>query len=118
FCRADASCIDAYGFYCHSFATSCRNTQLDTDHQPAGQANGHRGMPAGSLSRRPELYPTVGWPAATAYGCSTDTRCISGESRMTLSKELLDILVCPKCHSSLEYRTTPHEELVCHMCNV
>lgn len=37
---------------------------------------------------------------------------------MTLSKELLDILVCPKCHSSLEYRTTPHEELVCHMCNV
>ena len=37
---------------------------------------------------------------------------------MTLSAELLQILVCPKCHSKLEYRTTPVEELVCRTCRV
>jgi uncharacterized protein len=37
---------------------------------------------------------------------------------MTLSADLLNILVCPKCHSALEYRTAPVEELVCHTCRV
>jgi len=37
---------------------------------------------------------------------------------MTLSKELLDILVCPKCKGDLEYRTAPAEELVCNACRL
>ena len=37
---------------------------------------------------------------------------------MPIDKELLDILVCPKCKGELEYRTAPAEELVCHACRV
>ena len=37
---------------------------------------------------------------------------------MTLSKDLLEILVCPRCHSGLEHRTAPREELVCHSCKL
>lgn len=37
---------------------------------------------------------------------------------MTLAPELLDILVCPKCHGDLEYRTDPEEVLVCHLCRL
>jgi uncharacterized protein YbaR (Trm112 family) len=37
---------------------------------------------------------------------------------MTLPKDLLDILVCPKCKGDLEYRTTPAEELVCKSCKL
>ena len=37
---------------------------------------------------------------------------------MTLSADLLNILVCPKCHSTLEYRTAPVEELICRSCQV
>ena len=37
---------------------------------------------------------------------------------MTLSPELLEILVCPKCKGDLEYRTEPAEELVCHTCRL
>lgn len=36
---------------------------------------------------------------------------------MTLPKDLLEILVCPKCKGDLEYRSTP-EELVCHACRL
>jgi uncharacterized protein YbaR (Trm112 family) len=36
---------------------------------------------------------------------------------MTLSPELLEILVCPKCKGELEYRSTP-ESLVCHACRL
>lgn len=36
---------------------------------------------------------------------------------MTLAPELLEILVCPKCKGSLEYRTQP-ESLVCHACRL
>lgn len=32
---------------------------------------------------------------------------------MSLPAELLKILVCPRCHSPLEYRETPHEVLIC-----
>lgn len=32
-----------------------------------------------------------------------------------LKRELLEILVCPKCRGDLEYRTDP-EELVCNRC--
>ncbi|HEX7321265.1 MAG TPA: Trm112 family protein [bacterium] len=32
-----------------------------------------------------------------------------------LKRELLDILVCPKCKGELDYRKDP-EELVCHAC--
>jgi uncharacterized protein YbaR (Trm112 family) len=34
---------------------------------------------------------------------------------MTLSPELLQILVCPKCKGDLEYRASP-EALICHSC--
>lgn len=34
-----------------------------------------------------------------------------------LKRELLDILVCPKCKGELEYRKDP-EELVCHACRL
>ncbi len=34
-----------------------------------------------------------------------------------VKKELLDILVCPKCHSELEYRNQP-ESLVCRACKL
>ena len=37
---------------------------------------------------------------------------------MPLPTELLDILVCPKCHGDLEYRREPEEALVCHACRL
>ena len=37
---------------------------------------------------------------------------------MSLPRDLLDILVCPKCKGELEYRTEPKEELVCHNCRL
>ncbi len=37
---------------------------------------------------------------------------------MSLSTELLKILVCPKCKGALEYRTEPHEALVCRTCRL
>ncbi len=37
---------------------------------------------------------------------------------MTMSPELLKILVCPKCKGALEYRTTPSEVLICHACRL
>lgn len=38
---------------------------------------------------------------------------------MTLDKELLKILVCPKCKGELEYKCTQKEEnLTCHKCRL
>jgi uncharacterized protein YbaR (Trm112 family) len=37
---------------------------------------------------------------------------------VTLSPDLLKILVCPKCKGSLEYVTAPSETLVCHACQL
>ena len=37
---------------------------------------------------------------------------------MSLSPDLLEILVCPKCKGELEYRTQPEEQLVCHACRL
>ena len=37
---------------------------------------------------------------------------------MTLSPELLEILVCPKCKGDLEHRAGPDEKLVCHACRL
>ena len=37
---------------------------------------------------------------------------------MSLPKDLLDILVCPKCKGDLEYRLEPAEELVCQACRL
>jgi uncharacterized protein YbaR (Trm112 family) len=37
---------------------------------------------------------------------------------MSLTRELLDMLVCPKCKGPLEHRTAPREELVCHTCRL
>jgi uncharacterized protein len=37
---------------------------------------------------------------------------------MSLAPDLLDILVCPKCKGSLEHRTGPTEQLVCHACRL
>jgi len=34
-----------------------------------------------------------------------------------LRKELLEILVCPKCHAELEYRESP-ESLICNKCSL
>ena len=36
---------------------------------------------------------------------------------MAISKELLDILVCPKCKGELEYRAT-ESALLCHACRL
>lgn len=36
---------------------------------------------------------------------------------MTLSTELLEILVCPQCKGDLEHRLDP-EVLVCHTCRL
>ena len=36
---------------------------------------------------------------------------------MSLSRELLDILVCPKCKGDLEYRE-PEGALLCHACRL
>lgn len=35
-----------------------------------------------------------------------------------LDRNLLEILVCPKCRGELEYRKTPSEELVCNACRL
>jgi uncharacterized protein YbaR (Trm112 family) len=35
---------------------------------------------------------------------------------VTLSPDLLKILVCPKCKGPLEYQTAPAEVLICHAC--
>jgi hypothetical protein len=37
---------------------------------------------------------------------------------MALPMELLEILVCPKCHGDLEHRIEPEESLVCHACRL
>lgn len=37
---------------------------------------------------------------------------------MSLSNELLKILVCPKCKGPLEYRTEPSEALLCRTCRL
>ncbi|NIM48183.1 MAG: Trm112 family protein [Gemmatimonadales bacterium] len=37
---------------------------------------------------------------------------------MSLSPDLLEILVCPKCKGELEYRTEPAEQLLCHACRL
>ena len=37
---------------------------------------------------------------------------------MSLAPDLLEILVCPKCKGTLEYRTPPKEELVCQACRL
>ncbi|MBU1698632.1 MAG: Trm112 family protein [Candidatus Eisenbacteria bacterium] len=34
-----------------------------------------------------------------------------------LSKELLDILVCPKCKGELEYKRSD-DQLICHACRL
>ena len=36
---------------------------------------------------------------------------------MSLPKDLLEILVCPKCRGDLEYRREP-EALLCHACHL
>ncbi len=36
---------------------------------------------------------------------------------MTLSPQLLEILVCPKCRGALEYRET-EAALICHACRL
>jgi uncharacterized protein YbaR (Trm112 family) len=37
---------------------------------------------------------------------------------MTLSPELRDILVCPKCKGELKHNLEPREELVCQACRL
>jgi uncharacterized protein YbaR (Trm112 family) len=37
---------------------------------------------------------------------------------MSLSPDLLEILVCPKCKGDLEHRLEPTEQLVCHQCRL
>jgi uncharacterized protein YbaR (Trm112 family) len=51
---------------------------------------------------------------------STPTRhsATECEEHMSLSPELLKILVCPKCKGELEHRTEPSEQLVCHACRL
>lgn len=37
---------------------------------------------------------------------------------MPVPSELLDILVCPQCKGSLEYREEPDECLICNTCRL
>lgn len=37
---------------------------------------------------------------------------------MSLSADLREILVCPRCKGDLEYRKDPDESLVCHACRL
>lgn len=37
---------------------------------------------------------------------------------MSLSADLLSILVCPRCKGELEHRTEPEEVLVCKRCRL
>jgi len=37
---------------------------------------------------------------------------------MPISKELIDILACPKCHGKLEYRLHDPEAFDCHSCGL
>ena len=37
---------------------------------------------------------------------------------MSLSPELLEILVCPKCKGDLEHREEPEEVLICTACRL
>lgn len=37
---------------------------------------------------------------------------------MTVSPDLLEILVCPKCKGPLEHVTEPQEVLECHSCRL
>jgi len=37
---------------------------------------------------------------------------------MSLSPDLLAILVCPRCKGELEHRTEPDEVLICHKCRL
>lgn len=39
-------------------------------------------------------------------------------SSLTLSPQLLKILVCPQCKSALEHRAGPPESLVCRRCRL
>lgn len=36
---------------------------------------------------------------------------------MSVDAQLLEILVCPKCHGDLEYRET-ESSLICHACSL
>ena len=37
---------------------------------------------------------------------------------MTMQKELLEILACPRCHGQLEALGSPLQGLCCHACSV
>lgn len=37
---------------------------------------------------------------------------------MTVPKDLLEILVCPKCKGQLEHKTDDGEQLVCQACRL
>ena len=37
---------------------------------------------------------------------------------MSLSPDLLEILVCPKCKGPLEHRSSPPESLACNSCRL
>ena len=37
---------------------------------------------------------------------------------MTIPKDLLEILVCPKCKGDLEHKTGEEEQLVCAACRL
>ena len=45
-----------------------------------------------------------------------ETGSVSYNSRVMIAKELLEMLVCPACQQSLEYRPAP-ESLKCTQCH-
>jgi uncharacterized protein YbaR (Trm112 family) len=56
---------------------------------------------------------------AEESGQSLEIRLSTGnrKKQMSLSERLLEILVCPKCKSELEYREA-EQVLVCHKCRL
>jgi uncharacterized protein YbaR (Trm112 family) len=76
-------------------------------------------VPRCGVCRRAVLH-RFDWRAAL---CLTSRRArrfsslhVLTEDSVTLSPDLLKILVCPKCKGALEYKIEPAEVLVCHAC--
>src|SRR5713101_4004349 len=57
------------------------------------------------------------WKITWCYACGKykNTSVPIGGGNMALSKELLDILVCPQCKGDLEL-TEKQDGLICHAC--
>ena len=94
-----------------------RDAGLDLHHQPARKTCCNRGVPRGGVSRHPILC-SVDWRAEYCNVSRRPSPCALSapdlkDRVVSLSPELLKILVCPKSKGALEYHKGPPESLVC-----